>query len=330
MEKKQKIEGYIIGVDGGGTKTVAALADLEGKILKVAKSGSSSPRNIGTKEAMTNVAQAIEKVLAPIKDQKILSTFLGLPTMEEEFKFKKDVIRKELLKHKEISPIFKGKLLIGSDQLAGFRAGSDEKDGVVLIAGSGCVAHGWRGKKEVKVCGWGYLSEMGSGFWIGQKGLQAIWKDLDGRGPKTIITKLVFRRLKVKNKENFIEKIYFHPHTKFWCGGKKNPTEIISPLSILVDRAAKKGDRVAKDILTEAGKELAASANTVIKRLTPTFVRERPGFPLVLVGSLFKSKIVLAEVKKEIKKLASKVIFIRPRVAPVIGAIKLAIEEIKN
>lgn len=30
---------YVIGVDGGGTKTVAALADLNGKILKIVNRG---------------------------------------------------------------------------------------------------------------------------------------------------------------------------------------------------------------------------------------------------------------------------------------------------
>jgi tRNA threonylcarbamoyl adenosine modification protein (Sua5/YciO/YrdC/YwlC family) len=307
---------YVIGVDGGGTKTVAALADLKGKILKLGKSGSSSPRNVGIKESMANVAQAIEEVLAGIKGKKILSTFLGLPTMEEEFKFKKSVIRKELLKHKEISPIFKGKLVIGSDQLAGFRSGTDEKDGVVLIAGTGCVSHGWRKNKEVKVDGWGYLTEMGSAFWVGQKGLQAIWKEMDGRGQKTLITKLVFEKLKIKNWENLIKKIY-----------SKNPIEIIPSFSILVDEASKRGDKVAKNILIGAAKELALSVQTVIKKLTPPFLWQRAGFPLVLVGSLFKSKIILNEVKKELKKFAPKVQFILPKSEPVIGAIKLAIEE---
>jgi len=309
-------QNYIIGVDGGGAKTVAALANIEGKILAKANTGSSHPRNVGIKEAITNLAQAIHKVLR--KNKNISSVFLGLPAMEEEFKYKKDVIKRELLKHKEISPIFKGKLIIGSDQLVGFRSGTEEKDGVVLIAGSGCVAHGWRGDKEEKVCGWGYLSEMGSGFWVGQKALQAIFKDLDGRGKRTLMTKLIFKNFKVKDKKSLIEKIY-----------SKNPTKIIPLFSILVDEAAKKGDRIAKNILIEAGKELALSTNTVIKKLTPPFTRKRAGFPLVLIGSVFKSKVVLETVKKEIKKVAPKVEFIRPKVEPVMGAVKLAIEQLK-
>lgn len=307
-----KQEYYVIGVDGGGSKTTAVLANLEGRILKRYQGGSSHPRNLGVKKALENVALAIEKILP--KKGKIVSTFLGLPAMEEEFKNRKNFIKKELLKHKEIFPIFKGKIVINSDQLAGFRSGTNKKDGIVLIAGSGCVAHGWKGKNEVKVDGWGYLSEMGSSFWIGQKALQAIWKELDGRGPKTLITKLVFRKLKIKNKENLINKIYFKNHFK-----------VISSFSSLVDLATKKGDKIAEKILIEGGKELGLSANIVIKRLN----LKNKKFPLVLIGSVFKSKFVLDTVKKEIKKFAPKTEFIRPKVEPVIGAVKLAIEQLK-
>ena len=309
---KKENQKFVIGIDGGGTKTIAALSNLEGKILKLVKTGSSHPRNLGFKSAIKNLAQTIEKILP--KNKRILSTFLGLPTTEEEFKFKKEKIKRELLKYKKISPIFKRKLTIESDQLVGFRSGTNEKEGVVLIAGSGCVAHGWRCGKEAKACGWGYLSEMGSAFFIGQKALQNLFKDLDGRGPKTLITKFVFQKLKVKTKENLIEKIYF-----------ENPAKIIPSFAILVDRASKKGDIIAKRILVEAGEELALSANTVIRKLNFQKIK----FPLVLIGSLFNSRIILNTAKKEVKKIAPQSVFIRPKAEPVIGAVKLAIEELK-
>lgn len=328
---------YVIGIDGGGTKTVAALADLEGKILRLAKSGPSSPRNVGIKVATKNIVEGIERILSPIrnfksnalgitlepkisngvKKEKILSTFVGLPSVEEEKGYKKK-IKKALLKFKKISPIFEGKVKIGSDQIVAYRSGTDEKEGVLLIAGTGSVAHGWSREKEVKVSGWGWLADEGSAFFIGQKVFQAVLKDLDGRGEKTLLTKIVFRELKIRTKEDLLVKIY-----------SQKPIDIIPQFSIYCDKASQKGDLMAKRILLEAGKELATSANTVIKKLTPFFARKRAGFPLVLVGSVFKSKIVLDKVKKEIKKLAPRVIFIRPRVAPVIGAIKLAIEEIR-
>ncbi|MBU4299143.1 hypothetical protein KJ636_03815 [Patescibacteria group bacterium] len=325
MRKNQKIEGcrfyrasstksgYVIGVDGGGSKTTAVLADLRGKFLARNKTGSSHPRHLGFERAVLNVANLLKPLIKKSKDGKILATFLGLPAMEEEFKFKKEIIKKELFKIKSVSKIFKGKVIIGSDQLVGFSAGTNEKDGVMLIGGSGCAAHGWVGKKEVKVSGWGYLTEEGSSFWIGQKGLQAVWDDLDERGPKTILTKLFFRKLGIKNEIGLVEKIY-----------KGNTQETVASLSFWVNNAAEKGDKIAEDILIAAGKELALSANTVIKRLN--FQRKK--FPLVLVGSVFKSKIILDTVKKEIKKLASGAVFIQPKQEPVTGAVKLALQAI--
>jgi len=84
-----KNKKYVIEVDGGGTKTVVASADLTGKVVAQVRTGSAHPRNIGIKKAIANVVLAIDKVLP--KEGKALSTFLGLPSMEEEFKFKKEI-----------------------------------------------------------------------------------------------------------------------------------------------------------------------------------------------------------------------------------------------
>lgn len=306
----QKEKHYIIGIDGGGTKTVAAIADLKGKILKTAKTGSSSPVNVGVKIATVNIAKAIKKVL---RKGEILSTFIGLAAIQEEPRFKKE-IKKELLKYKEISSIFKGKLEIGSDQIVAYRAGSDKKDGVLIIAGTGCVAHGWNKGKELTAGGWHWLADEGSAFWTGQKAFQAVMKDLDKRGSKTLITDLAFKKLKAKNTQEFLKKVY-----------SENFIKNISFFSIFTDNANKKGDEIAKEILKEAGKELALSAKTVIKVLG----MQKRRFPLVLVGGMFKSEIILNTVKKEIKKVAPKVKFVHLKKEPVIGAVKLA-KEILN
>jgi len=310
MEKK-----YVIGVDGGGTKTVAALSDLNLKILKIAKTGPSNLRNVERiEEAVLNISKAILKVIKGIKEKNILSIFIALAAVEEEFKSEKEKIKREIFKNPKISKALRGDIEIVSDQIAAFRAGTDEKDGLVLIAGTGSVCHGRRGKKEVKTGGWGWANDEGSGFWAGQKGYQAIFKDLDGRGPKTKITKLVFKEWKLKNKEDLMKKIY-----------GKDSIRNISLISKTVDKASQMGDKVARKILEEAGEELSILAISVIKRLN--FHNKK--FPLVLIGAMFKSKIILNKLKKEIKKLAPRTEFIFPKEEPVIGAIKLAIENLK-
>lgn len=311
MKKHQR---YVIGIDGGGTKTIAALADLEGKILSKNKSGSSSPRNAGIKEVASNLREVLKPLLRKVKKGQIVSTAIALPAIEEEYREKKKEILARLMLKKEIYKIFKGKVKIFSDQLAAFKSGTDKKDGVLLIAGTGCVCHGWKKRKEAKSSGWGWLADEGSSFWIGQKAFQAVLKDLDRRGQKTMITRLTFQSLQVQKITHFLKKIY-----------SQNPTEIIPQLTIICDKASQKGDKVAKEIMAEAGQELALNTKTVIKRLN--FQKEK--FPLVLVGSMFKSKIVLDIAKRKIKRIAPKVQFIQPKEEPVKGAIKLALYELK-
>lgn len=302
---------YIIGIDGGGTKTMAAIADLSGKILGKSKSGPSNPRNIGIKKAVFHIASAVKQSLEKVKKGKVLAVFIALAAVEEEYQDKKEEILKLLRSQRKISKVFKGKTKIGSDQVAAFRAGTDEKDGIVLIAGTGCVAHGWRGRKEVKASGWGWLADRGSAFWVGQRVFQTILRDLDGRGEKTILTKLVFQRLKIKKIADFLKKIYLN-----------NPTKIIPQLSIICDQATQEGDKVAKQIMVEAGREVALDAKIVIRELN----FQKTKFPLVLVGSMFKTNFFLDTVQKEIKKIAPKIQFILLRKEPVVGAVELARE----
>jgi len=304
----RKQNQYVIGVDGGGTKTIAGIADLNGKILKTAKAGPSSPVNVGKEKAAENIAKAIKKVL---RKGEILSVFIGLAAIQEEPRFKKQILN-ELKKYKEISQIFKGKVEIGSDQIIAFKSGTNKPDGVLIIAGTGCVAHGWNKGKEIATSGWHWLADEGSAFWVGQKVFQAVLKDLDGRGEKTLITKSAFKQFKVKNKQDFLERIY------------SEPLKTIPALSILSDNASQKRDKIAIKIMEQAGKELALSGKIVIRKMG--FQKQK--FPLVLSGSMFKSKIVLNIVKKEIKKIAPKARFIRPKKQPVIGAIKLALKTV--
>lgn len=304
---KNKNQRYLIGVDGGGTKTEFALADLNGKILNLVKGNSSNPRNIGIRKAVENIVEGIKRSK---RDKKVDLIFIGLPAIEEEYKSQKVRIKKEILKRLKN---FKGELIIESDQVVAFRLGTQEKDGIVLISGTGCVCHGWRGKKEAKTSGWGWLADEGSGFWTGQKGLQVVLKDLDGRGSKTLIRRLLFREFGLKNRNDLLSKVYGDYSTRQ-----------ISLISRIVDKAANKKDKIARSIMEEAGKELAMSAKTVIKKLD----FNDKIFPIVLVGGMFDSRITLNVLKTEIKKIAPGAHFLKPKLTPVIGAIKLAIENL--
>ena len=312
---RKENQKYLIGVDGGGTKTIAALADLKGKILRLVKTGPSSFIKVGLEETIFNITKGIEKLLNNNKKKQILSTFIGLAAIEEQKEMGK-VIIENLRKQSAISRIFKGEVVIGSDQIIGFRSGTDQKDGLVLIAGTGSASHGWHGKKEATAGGGGWLNDEGSAFWVGQRAYQLVLKYLDGRGEKTLMKNLFFKKFKAKKIGDLKKKIYL----------ESNLIRNVSSLSLIVDKATQEKDRAAINLLVEAGQELSLAGKTVIKKLN----LQKKKFPIVLIGSMFKSKIVLETVKKEIKKFAPKTEFIGPQKEPVIGAVKLALEQLKN
>ena len=189
---------------------------------------------------------------------------------------------------------------------------------MVLISGTGSVAMGWKDKRTIGASGWDwFLGDDGSGFWLGRKALRAVCRQFDGRGKKTLLSNLIFKQWKIKEKAQLIQRVY-HGH-------KGDFVEQIPLLSPLIDKAAQRRDEIAKDILVEGGKELALAVIQVVKKLN--FEKEK--FPLVLVGSTLNSVIILNTAKKEIRKMAPKAEFIRPKQAPVMGAVKLALDELK-
>ena len=313
----EKFKKYVIGVDGGGTKTTIALADFQAKILSFVETGPSNPRNVGILTAAKNIAEGINKILKEEKTKKnvfkkgaeITSIFAGLPAIGEEYKSKKSIIKKEISKRipRKISSTIK----IGSDQIVAFRAGTDKKEGVVLIAGTGFSVHGWKKGKEVKSSGWGWLADEGSAFWTGQRVLRATLKDIDKRLPKNNLTKLVLRKFKIKEPEELIKEIY-----------QKDFIKKISSLSVLCGKEAEKANKTAVGILEKGAEEAGLSFRAVISGLK--FKNKK--FPVVLIGSMFESKVFLKKTIFYIKKTAPEAQIILLGQKPVIGAVKLAIE----
>ncbi len=310
MKKDNK--KIIIAVDGGGTKTDVLIADLNGKTLSIGKSGASNLRNSGIKASAFNVAVAIKQAVSKLKEKQfeVVSVFIGLPALEEEYQGRENEIKKEILKNDKSFSVFKNKIFIVSDQEIAFKSGTDEKDGIVVIAGTGCAVKGWLGKKKSKSSGWGWLADEGSACWTGQQAYQAVLKSIDGRERDSILQDLIMKELKVKTPEELNKKIY-----------QGHPAEILSQLSVTTNKAAEKGSGKAEKILKQGGKESALAVSAVANRL-----KFKKTFPLILTGGMFKSKIFTTAFKKEIKNYGLKTEILMPLNPPVFGALKMAKE----
>ena len=314
--EKQNKDVAIIAIDGGGTKTIGVLAGKNGRILGREKVGASNPNKVGFDESVNRLRRVIlnlRKKALKNKAREVRGVYIALAGgLQRNQKLRKR-IKNKLFKGGELNFISRKNLIIEGDELAAFRAGVNSGDGVLLIAGTGSYCCGWHKGKKSQTLGWDWLlGDEGSGFWLGQRALWAVCRDLDKRGPKTLLTDLIFQKLKIKESDELIKKIY-----------SSNIIEKVADISKLLDKAARKGDREAEKILLAGANELAKAA---IRVISETRIKDEK-FPFVLAGGVFKSKIVRKEFERKIKKIAPKVIFIEPKVEPIIGALKVAMEK---
>ncbi len=292
---------YIVGVDGGGTKTETAFADLNGEVIKTVTGRPSSMRNIGWEQAVVNVAET----MAGMKE--VCSLFVGLPAFAEEYGEKKEQIEKML--REKLADVLTPEAVVvaGSDQEVAFRSGSDKKDGVVVIAGTGSVARGWNGDREVKVGGWGWLVDKGGALQIGIEAVKRTVEAFDGRRMKSSLTEKVMEHFQAQHVNDINRIIY-----------QKDRAEFLAPLAITANELVEE-DEVAREIITQAADSLADSYATALRQLNFT-----ENFPVVLAGSMFKSELFMDTFRRKAERANSLAEIIIPTEKPVYGAVLLA------
>lgn len=165
------------------------------------------------------------------------------------------------------------------DLTVAFLSGGIGSDGLLLLAGTGAAAaHVENGRITERIDGMGWLlGDVGSAVWIGRAVLQAVARDLDGRGEPTALTALTAAELGIDLRD-----------AADAPGGDLRQALIraVDPLSPaqwgafapLAARALP--DPVAASILAEAAAALLSTAD----RLDPGHRR-----PVVLAGSVLTS-----------------------------------------
>ena len=253
---------YILGVDGGGTKTVALLGDRNGKVLARAVSGPSNANAIGFEAACTALERAIR--MAQTDHPGHVSTLcLGLAGAG-----RKDDI--ERFQNWAAQTFPKTSVRVVSDAEILLMAGAPAGPALALVCGTGSIVYGRTITGElVRAGGWGYLfGDEGSGYAIGIAALRAIMQAHDGRGPETLLSKLVLERYGLNTPPEVVNMIY----------RAESSHSVAASLSDLVEQAAGLQDPVATAILEEAAAELARTVAAVYRKLGG------PAVPLMITG----------------------------------------------
>jgi N-acetylglucosamine kinase-like BadF-type ATPase len=299
---------YFLGVDGGGTKTHAVITDSNYRVLGEGLSGASNPLRVGLERAVSHVEAATHEACARagIALSQITSGCVGIAGISHQIHYH---TMKDALDH----ALGIDNLELTTDARAALEGALDGQAGIVLIAGTGSIALGMnRSGDEARSGGWGpTFGDEGSGYDIARRALKAVASSFDGRSPKTMLTELVTKTLRISSTADLPGVIY---------NSDMESVEIAS-LAKLVAEAANAGDRVAQEILAEAGRELARMALSVIAQLGLGAEK----FRVACVGSVFNSgDYVLAPLREAIGRVAPGAEVGPPLFPPTVGAVKLA------
>jgi N-acetylglucosamine kinase-like BadF-type ATPase len=261
---------YVVGVDGGGTKTAAAVVAEDLSVASKVTTGPSNGRSVGMEAASANIAEAIAQALgtaATTLDQVSaiclclagFDTELDLPVPEQAMR----------------TLGYHGPLIVENDVVGAWAGATEVRPGVVVIAGTGATALGMNEHGDFwRTDGWDYLlGDAGSGFAIGHSGIQMAMRALDGR---IAPTRLVHKLSEAYGVQNAGEMRHLVDATHF---GKFE----IARFATAVTTAAQEGDAVAQAILAQAGTDLGESATAIIRRLGMQGAR----FGVSTVGGVF-------------------------------------------
>ena len=233
MKSKQKI-AYLLGIDGGGTKTEFLLTDLDDNEIKRIILGASNPVNAGFEAAAAVLKSGIEAVCQGINPEEI-SVFAGIAGSSS--KVNKDKI--SLL----LADFGFGAYANGCDTDSTLQAALSGENGTAIIMGTGIIALSRLNGETHRTGGWGYLIDKGgSGFCIGSDVLNAAFEFLDGRGGSELIFRLTEEKLG-KPLADSISDIY---------GGGAAYVASFAPVAF---EAYKNGDTVAENILDRNARE---------------------------------------------------------------------------
>ena len=240
---------YAVGIDGGGSKTLAVVVDASGKECGRGMAGSSNYAAIGISQAVRHIRSAVEEAVRVVGCALPLqAAWLGLAGIDRPGD--SDVLLPYLQSLARIVLLTNDAELV----LSGLR----DTVGIALIAGTGSIALGRDKHGNVaRAGGWGHIiGDEGSGYDLGRHCLQAVSRAVDGRGPATILVQSLLGYWKLDSASDMIGKVY-----------PDCDKATIASLSALVFAAARDSDEVARGIVEDAAHELALAALAVKNQL---------------------------------------------------------------
>jgi N-acetylglucosamine kinase-like BadF-type ATPase len=275
-------------------------------------SGASNYDDVGAEGAQTSIAAAVRyaRERAGMPAQRFDAVFMGMAGVVSNTD---RAVFRQIVQKLDLAEI--GAVGIDHDihiALAGALSG---RPGIVVIAGTGsaCYARS-AGGVSWRSGGWGsLLADEGSGYWFGVEAIKAAVRASDGRGATTVLTKAVLDHLKLSDINDIMHRLYS-------VGMSRSE---IAAMSRLVIEAARAQDRVAIDLISQAGDDLAACVEAAARAI------EIPAPEVAVVGGMTQAGAVFLEpLQMHLRSRLPDYRWTTPELSPVLGAGLLALERL--
>jgi N-acetylglucosamine kinase-like BadF-type ATPase len=267
---------WLMGVDGGATKTLAAVLDVGGGHIHVGHGGSSNPDSAGAQAATDALLSATDEALARagIGREDLGAAVLAIAGTDTE----------AVASH--VRARAPSSWIVVNDVVGAWASATGAGPGVAAISGTGSNVFGVGGgagglTRSWRAGGWGHvLGDEGSGYWLALQSIRAALCDRERSGPSTGLGEAAVEFFKTDSVEALAQLVYSKPLTK----GE------IAAFAVETARLARAGDAVAARLYERAAAELGRQIGAVIRE---TGLQGR--FPVGLIGSAFKAGSVFIE-----------------------------------
>jgi len=293
---------FVLGIDGGATKTLAALLDLESGALYLGQGGPSNEDAVGRRRAVAALleaaAEAIER--AGIASGQLDAAVLALAGTDTEA-----VARNVRSARSEA-------WIVVNDVVAAWATATSARPGIGVISGTGSNVFGvGTDGRAWRAGGWGQLlGDEGSGYWLGIESIKAALRDREDSGPETALSEAAVEFFGVESVEALAARVYSKPLSKGEIAAFAKETA----------RQAARGDAVARALYERGAGQLAEQVAAVIRRTGLT-----GRFPVGLTGSAFKAGAVFVEpLTRAVRELAPDAQVSVVEMTPVGGSLLLA------
>ena len=258
----------VIGVDGGGSKTRAIVADEHGTRLGEVVGPGSAVRPGQAERSADVITAAVGDALASCGMTHVVPKVLcvgvaGAGREPEREALWQALVGRELAEETVVHPDFS----IALDDAFG------EGPGILLISGTGSAAFGRGPSGSIARCGgWGpVMGDEGSGAWIGRRALSVVTASADGREPETALVGAVLTAAQVNEPQELVA----------WAA-QATPAQLAT-LAPVVSSVADAGDLRANAILSLAVEELVLHVRALARQL---FGDERATAPVAFTGGM--------------------------------------------